>query len=442
MPLRDGFISKRKTSFIPAVSFDDVLDNFGGRVTSGRFSTTDVIALSSTRYAFTGRAWEPLALRIERRIEEGEGRSVQEVDFLLHALAIVIEDGCSEAEAAVGRLADSGWLMHWLQSAQEQDQIGCTTWCIISFLFKRPDGTSARVVGNAADGFRAFVKLLASDNVQLAGHIVELCRRYYPGVIFSTVENLGFGVLITRCLRIIADNVSAEQFFTSENILKHWRKLNEVLPEAEAPQRFEKLITDVCPASELASQIEKSDFKLDDVGLYSAICAAAPPNSFVSWCQHGLQGLETDTWMRELENYDEGLRFALSLLDRSPFTLSISFQDAIIGFARNWLPPMFSCSLNFLSRGNSCSRSWSLLLGLFCLITCFAMQFRLTAIAAVRSLSFSAMRSPKIRPNPAIEKYSPDFCPPSFATGTLRGSTGFRTFSSMTGESWTISIPI
>ena len=163
----------RRSTFVPKVNFDEVRDNLGERVANGNVLEGDLSFLRSARYTFPARLWEPLAMRIEQRLQVGQRCTADEVDLLLHALALIREDGCSEADDVIGRLANAGQLLHWLQLAESRDHVGCKTWCIVVFLSKRPRrlaDESRRQFGGWTSGF---LSLLASDDAQLARQVVE-----------------------------------------------------------------------------------------------------------------------------------------------------------------------------------------------------------------------------------------------------------------------------
>lgn len=327
---------RNRRLFNTSASFDQVRDRASERVASGEFEQETLSVLALAPYTFPQRQWEPLSQSIEQRLQAGRTSNSQEVDFLLHALALLRLDGCSEAEEVVGRLADAGHLMHGLWLARNQGNAGCETWCILSFLSKRPDGGPPRALGNSQQGRQILRNVLNSDEVQRGEQMVEVSgtigRR---GVFLATADQMGFVPLMTRCLRIAADGETPEKFFPATVMVTHWKALAAHLPEPAAPERFAKLINRLCSNTELVDNVEHMEFSLGDAGLYSALFAGRQSPSFASWCRRELLALDANAWREELKNCGAGLRLALNLGDSSPpLRLGTPFLDAVVQFAK------------------------------------------------------------------------------------------------------------
>jgi hypothetical protein len=304
-------------------------------VRSGEFRAEHLSAIRLAPSTFDEHPnWDAFVLEIEQRLQAGKDPTPQQVDYLLHSLALLMADGCTTAYDVRARLANNGHLMHWLQLAQDRDIIGCKTWCIISFLLGRPEGSVPDAAGRSTQGYQTFKALLRQDDPALAEHIVEVCNAHRFEVLFPTAEHLGFDQLVVHCLKIAADSDAPERFFTPANIRRHWRKLRGHLDENSRPDRFSKLILKL--SAGLVQEVISEPFRREDCGLYRAIIATSMPVEvgFEAWCRARLQSLDTESWTDEVRSHGDGLRLALELGRSEPATLKTPFLDALIALAK------------------------------------------------------------------------------------------------------------
>ena len=321
-----------RSSFAPPFDFAEFRNKISDAVETGQFVLQALSAIVLSTQTFERRDWAPLAQRIEQRLQFGKNTRTEEVDWLLHALALLRADGCSDTNEVAERLANQGHLMHWFQLGQ--GNTSCKSWCILTFLTGRPDGSQPGNIGNSAAGHQAFRSLLKTDDAAQARHMVEISRAHGFDVIFPTAINLGFEALVVRCLRIAADGHEPEQIFTPENFVRTWNNLKQHLPEEGSQDRFLKLAIRLRDNSDLVAHLESTGFKPQLAGLYQALCSQNPPIAFLQWCRSGLRDMDAGTWTSELAEYGEGLQLALEIGGEGGI-LGMQFLDGVVAFAKD-----------------------------------------------------------------------------------------------------------
>jgi hypothetical protein len=139
-------------------------------------------------------------------------------------------------------------------------------------------------------------------------------------------------------LRYVAGGETPQSLFTGEVILARWEQIQEALTIDDDNKLFDELITKLAQEHGLCDAIRNSEdgFNVADAELYWRIVRSASVDlpEFFNWCKDGLEHLDKDDWLSDLNDTDECVWLGCMLIDKGvKIALTTHFADALVDHA-------------------------------------------------------------------------------------------------------------
>jgi len=340
--------------FKPQADIKNILEAIRTIIEEGALSNDTLDVIRVTNRSLPNYDWSPLALAMEERMSADQDSPASETHLLLQGLSLLKDFGCSQADASLDLLVEEGHLMHKLDQIEPEDDQECVAHLVTTFLERRPNAARSNPVGNSKAGYDILMKLLDTDNPELAKLIVDILDSEDKiKVLIEIVDARGeYDSLIISCLRYIADSDSPERLFTPEVLISKWSDLLEHL-NTDDNDLFDKLIAQISSRTNLLEAIrgQEGGFNYEDALLYRSICTVSTSQTFREWCQTGLEALDSKIWKEQLDIHGEAIDLLLFLLDSGTnIALKQSFQDALLSHAESVLDGKAKIDENLANR--------------------------------------------------------------------------------------------
>lgn len=315
----------------PIGGFQHVAEGLAVIASGGSWTIEHLTALNVTQRAFGGGDWTPLTSAIDQRLSQVAGPSrpsTLEVTLLLGALSAVRRYAPELVLVVLKHQADSGYLSHWLNQAQAEDNTPCKAACIAAFWEQKPDLAAPQGIANSIAGHQVLLSLLTQQDAALAEQIVtDLTSVDKLDVLFTIADSRNvLDPLVVACLNVAAESDKPERIFTPASLLAHWKGLYKQMTA------FQNLIGTLSRKAHFISDLQRAEggFNKSNVGLYLAICTTDATAAFREWCRQGLHGLSKEDWISEITTYGDALRLAIVLVQKGDRpALTQYFQDAL-----------------------------------------------------------------------------------------------------------------
>ena len=322
--------------FQPNEQFAEIASFLSERIMAGNISADTLFAIKVTNISEPEDSWNGLVAAVEQRLDASQGVNAEEGTLLLQALELLRRYQSSEAQTASRRLSDPGHLLHLLYQAQQERHLACRAWCLVTFLQDQPDAKKPRAVGNSEAGHVELMRILSTDDPALAEEVVGiLTDRDEARILFSIADARGdYDPFLISCLRQVADSEKYLRLYSPSEAIDRWRQLREHLREEDAPNRYSDLIHKLCANADLVVRLQQGGFHAEDTGLYLEVLETEPQEEFVAFCRAGLETLDSEVWVSELQEEGETLDLLIELQegDAEP-SLKSPYQDALVDFA-------------------------------------------------------------------------------------------------------------
>lgn len=327
--------------FVPQLGFDAISNALKGLVLGGKFSNSALATIQVTHRSLTDCDWTVLSSTLQDRINANQNLTTTETNLLLKGLALLKRLGCSQANSSLELLATSGHLMHRLHQAHSEQDTVCSARLLTTFLEQRPGADKPTPVGNSEAGYSILVRLLGTDNVDLADQILTILdMEEKTNMLFEIVDKRKtYDPLIVACLRLIADSGTPGRLFTPDEVINRWWDLEDQLNKND-DGRFDRLLGNLCANSMLDDAVQKREegFDYQNAWLYFRICKACPSLTFREWCRVGLEALDSNVWTVQLDGKGNVFDLLLFLIDEGiSIALKQPFQDALVAHAKKLL---------------------------------------------------------------------------------------------------------
>ncbi|NOY72247.1 MAG: hypothetical protein GXP14_07695 [Gammaproteobacteria bacterium] len=325
--------------FKPQVPFAEVAASLNEIVVGASFTSQKLDAIRVTNKSFAKCNWDELAVAMGARLTAGQSWDAIEANALLNGLSILAQDDNSKAKTVLNGLATAGHLMHGFNQMQSQGSSECKARYIAAFLGQVPDASLTQAAGDSAAGLVALQNMLNTDDIDIAMHIVAILRDLDNlNLLFEIIDKRGkYDMLLTRCLRLVADRDDSEIIYSSAEVVHRWQDLWSNLDDDENKVRFEELIGYLCEKSSFADYVmqETDDgFNYEDAGLYFVISDNFQSDSFRDWCRSGIEVLSSKAWEKELDNNGYALMLMRTLVEKGRgVSLTTPYQDALVSHA-------------------------------------------------------------------------------------------------------------
>ena len=318
--------------FEPRIGFEPTSQSLVQAVQNGSFSDVHLSVVRVTEASPIGSSWDPLARVFGNRVTAHPPAA--EVSLLLRGLGMLRTYGSAEGNVISKRLADAGELMHCLDQAHRQNSVECKAWCVVTFLQQRPEAGKPASVGESESGYNILLGFLNAGDAELGNQIVRVLKGEKELELLLKVVDARnkYDEGVSQCLRIVADEENAEDFYIPSVVIERWSPLKQGLGDEGRSDRFNELLGRLCEKTGITEEVVGTEggFRHKDAGLYLAICEATSSEGFHEWCRDGLTKLDASAWKSELASSGDALNLMVRLaeLGVAP-TLGYQYQDAL-----------------------------------------------------------------------------------------------------------------
>lgn len=303
-------------------------------VGEGEFSERQIATVIVTTQSVAGTNWSSVVSAIQTRLNANTGASADEMRTLLRGLWVLHKLGDGKAAESLKTLVTGGHIAHHLhQSAKHKEGAAL---CQFTMLHENPTAAAPPAIGNSASGHRQLTNALASSDKETGRMLCDTIQKYGSiSKLFEVIDARGsYDPLLVTCLLCIAEGESPQEIFTGEVILDRWKHLQEALPDSGDNRPFDKLICRLVDENDLCDTVQTSEkgFATDDALLYWTIVQSAKVQKpeFYAWCKEGLESLDKDAWLADLNGTDECVWLACLLSDKGVrAALTTHFTDAL-----------------------------------------------------------------------------------------------------------------
>ncbi|MYG36047.1 MAG: hypothetical protein F4205_11195 [Gemmatimonadetes bacterium] len=322
--------------FRSQASRPEIASLVGEAIQTGQVSEAVVATIRVTGTGDAAEEWHHATGAVEERLSAHNGVSATEGTRLLRALYLLERHDEQAATKAARRLSTQGHLLHLFYQAQQENDVNCKAWCLVSLLLHRPDAMSVDAVGNSPLGQTLVEEALSSADPTLADEVIKvIAARQVWSVLFAVIDARGqYDSFVLFCLRQIADSTNHRRVYTADATIERWWDLHQNLPDETDADRFSTLLGKLCESTDLVARLQEREFNPDDGGLYMAILDADSTGKIATFCRDGLETIESETWASYLAEEGDPLSLLTALRARNAkVALQQPFQDALVDYA-------------------------------------------------------------------------------------------------------------
>ncbi len=330
----DGANEQYIKHFRPKEKTDAIATAIQTAVGKGEFSERHIATVIVTTKAAAKTDWSSVVTAIQNRLDANAGASADEMRPLLRGLWELRNLGDGKAAKSLKTLVNDGHIAHHLhQSAKHKEGAAL---CQFTMLHADPTVATPPAVANSASGHQLLTNALASSDKQTARMLCDTIQKYGSiSELFEFIDaRASCDPLLATCLLCIAEGEQPQELFTGEVILNRWEQIQDALPGGDDDRPFDNLIGTLADHNNLCDVVlaNKKSFAAADAVLYWTIVLAGMVKrpEFYNWCKEGLERLDKDAWLSDLNRSDECVWLACLLSDKGVrATLTTHLADAL-----------------------------------------------------------------------------------------------------------------
>ncbi|WP_194242838.1 P-loop NTPase fold protein [Gimesia benthica] len=327
-----------RSRFKASGNFDSISNSLVSSISSGKFSDSHVIAFKITYQSAIFSSWQAIYTAIQQRLEADKNAPIDEVSNLLAGLLQMHTLNDEDALTILQAIFQSGHLYHHFHNAKNEDNESAQATIILCSQLVNPELPKSPSIGNSDSGFKMLMNVISSPVDSFISNYYEVSERFnliselVGDYEFETEDK--FHLLKLGMLKILAESDDSEIVFTSDFVMKNWKRLRSELNDESDNNRFRNILKILVSNEDFCELIINSGagFDTKDVFLYLDIVIEASNEVpvFVNWCRQGLREMSEEAWKTDFRNEYACCSLVITLFERGVApSLSNNFSDAI-----------------------------------------------------------------------------------------------------------------
>lgn len=330
-----SYWSRLKTS----VPSEEIASSIQSSIEAGEFSEEHIAIVEITSRSLEPAVWDTVANAIQSRLDANVGANSDESRRLIQCLWGLRRIESARSVKVSKALVSGGHVAHHMH--QMAKHLDGKALCALTLLTEDASLPAPPGVGNSASGHQEFVNALGTRDSEFASHLCTAMRRYSRiSQVLEIIDKRGsYDPLLAECLRYIAEGSNPEEVFTNDEFLNRWSEIQDALTVDDDDKGFDNLLVWLVEERNLCATIQADEdgFSVDDAVLYWNIVQAASElhQSFFIWCKEGVENLDQDQWINDLQGSHECIWLSCLLADKGvTIQLTTHFLDALVDNAK------------------------------------------------------------------------------------------------------------
>lgn len=301
--------------FRPDHEMTSVLSEFGNQIEADRVREADVGVIDHLVEIGAASGWEEVRDAITSRIHQSASEAdIRELAVSMVCLVHLVARGVVAKADLNSVCRQQSHVLHRLRQLSQKNNDRGVAAAVLLMVLVNPDASINQHVGNGADGESIYKQILQTSEAT-SGVVEEIGTMVQDLSLFDQLIEDGAvtrkpltGAIVKKLTsdRTIGTLISVEQ------VAKKWDLFDDYLTDNE----FNQFVDQAIESTSLVSHLLDRGFDRIDAKLYEAVLTAVESEEdaerFRTFLVEGIQDVDADTWLEELEQ--EGNLVELSFL--------------------------------------------------------------------------------------------------------------------------------